>query len=106
MRPPCEHGSSGTDPSIVGVMWNGPVGHCGCCGGAFLYCDTGTYTTQRSHGRSWWPVNRCRKCGGGYQEWSYDHGAGSAVKSGDVMFTAHTLDAVTASAIGRKPDQG
>lgn len=67
----CEHGVVAGGSNLPKGGWNGPVGHCTCCLGHFVYLESGGWSsTGEMSGRYWYPKNRCGACGGGYHEHS------------------------------------
>ena len=68
--PFCPHGARlGGSNLPNGIPWNGPVGRCSCCFSVFGYIESGSFSADRgSHGRYWYPKDKCGSCGGSYHE--------------------------------------
>jgi hypothetical protein len=64
--PFCPHGVRLGTPMRMD-LWNGPVARCVCCFSMFGYIDHGSWSSDGvSHGRYWYPKNKCGSCGGSY----------------------------------------
>ena len=85
--PKCEHGVSRNDGRYVGT-WAAPFSECGCCGVAFPYIDSGSYSDAGFHTVTWMPKDRCAACGGTYIR----HDSGP-VESSDPLFDPRMVDA-------------